>query len=1779
MKNRFPKRILAMILTLLMVLSILPTVFAENTTPFTDVEPDRWYTDAVNYVYEKGLMNGTSPTTFSPNLTANRAMVVTILYRNDGSPHVEFVPKFNDVEENRWYTDGVMWAVENEITKGTGAATFSPDRDITREELAVFLYRYAVYKGFDVSASADLSVYPDADQVHSWAKKEMQWAVGSEIIHGAGKPAQLLPRKTATRAELATMIQRFLLAQSLEGKTIILHTNDTHGALMGFAQVAKVRKDFESRGAKVILADAGDFSQGTTYVSANKGEAAITMLKAAGYDFITLGNHEFDFGYAQLMANLEKGEGQFVALCADVFDKATSESILPTYAIKEIDGMKIGFFGMETPETQTKVNPGLITEIEFGTNENGRFLSSAQSAVAELKEEGADLIVGLVHLGVDNESEPYRSIDLYEQLKDDVDFMIDGHSHTVMTAGPNGEPIQSTGTKASKTALMNVGCIVIDNETRTIEDNYLIPLGEDAPVDEGVAAVAQEIMDAVDDAYGAVFAKSLVDLNGDKVPGNRNMETNLGDLITDSMRWGVLKDMDAETLGVPAENVVAITNGGGIRAWIHKGDVTKNDVNTVLPFGNTVAVVYVTGAELLEALEASTYSTPGAVGGFPQVSGMKYNIDTEREFAEGDLYPGSTYHRPEAIVRVTIDEINGQAFDPEATYAVVTNNFCAAGGDTYYVFQNASAQFDTGLPMDEVLMDYITTELEGVIGEDYAEPQGRITQEHREKELDGKTVILHTNDTHGALLGFAQVAAVKAEYLAKGAKVLLADAGDYSQGTIYVSTNKGEAAVTMLNAAGYDLATLGNHEFDFGYAQLMANMEKAEFQPIVADVLLKQTGKSIFDGHVVKEVGGVKIGFFGMETPETFTKVNPGLIQEITFPQGEAMYACAQAEVDALKEEGADLIIGLVHLGVDAESEPNRSIDLYENVTGIDFLIDGHSHTVMTAGPNGEPIQSTGTKASDTALMNVGFIQIDNETKTIEENKLIPLGEDAPVNEAVAAVAKEITEAIDAEYNAKFAESLVDLNGDKAPGNRNMETNLGDLITDAMLWGVGEVKDQDGNTVPAENVVAITNGGGIRAWIHVGDVTKKDVNTVLPFGNTVAVVCVTGAELLEALEASTYATPGPIGGFPQIAGMKISIDTTKDYDQGEQYPDSTYYAPASIQRVTINEINGKDFDPEATYAVVTNNFCAAGGDTYHAFKAASYQFDTSLPLDEILMDYITEELGGVIDETYADPQGRITVLESTEPEDIIIGGLDANLWTTKYGNIYTSCTAARLQEMGFAYGDIVTVKFLDKVLDLPLVPTFSYVDQGTPGLFINKSETGGFDGYLFMAINMGNFTTTYGIATKTTNEDGTWYWTACEGVEFPIVVTLEMKEQGGYLDEMLLRDINRTNNREDYPDLTDEEFANFRQITTTGMGDHLYRGSSPINPEIGRNTYADAAIENAGVTVIMNLANNQADAEAYAGYTETYYSKQNVIFLNLGVDFQAEDFQAGLANGLRHFAENKGVYYVHCTEGKDRAGFVSALLECLMGATYDEVVADYLKTYTNYYTVVDGVHQALSQETLDAIADSNIIKTLKTAFDVEDLTTANLADEAAAYIREIGLTDEQIAALKENLAGTGEEPTVSYEVADTVAAGDQIIMVYTVNDKYYAMSSDVSDYGIMTPVEVTFTDGALTAPDSSTVFTLAAGSEEGSYQLQTADGKALNYSSSGTGISLQDAGSDWTLTLGAGTSKVKAANATNRYLFVQNFQDALRIKCYTESNMTASNYYATATLYKVVTAG
>ena len=513
---------------------------------------------------------------------------------------------------------------------------------------------------------------------------------------------------TATTREPEVMTEEATMA----GKTVILHTNDVHGAIEGYAYITALKADYEAKGAEVILVDAGDYSQGEVYVSDTKGLDAVEMMNVTGYDVVTLGNHEFDYGYAQLKENMTKAD--FKILCANVYGEDGTPIFDANYTYTTKSGVKIGFFGMETPEAQTKANPALIKGLKFDTD----LKAVAEKQLEALKDD--DVVIALSHLGVDDSSKPYTSYDLYNAAKG-IDFIIDGHSHSVMTKGKNGEPIQSTGTKFA-----NIGVIVIDDASKKIESNSLFEIKEDTAKDATVAAAAQKIIDRIDKEYGAVFAKSKVELNGAKAPnGNRDGETNNGDLITDAMLWKVMQNK--EGLTVNEDHVVAITNGGGIRAAIKVGDVTKKDIKTVLPFGNTIEVIYVTGTELLEALEASTFCVPESIGGFPQVSGISYTISTGAVYdANAETYPASTYYGPKSINRVTINSINGKEFKANDTYAVVTNNFCAEGGDTYYAFAAATSKFDTGVTLDMAVMDYITKELKGVIGEQYAAPQGRI---------------------------------------------------------------------------------------------------------------------------------------------------------------------------------------------------------------------------------------------------------------------------------------------------------------------------------------------------------------------------------------------------------------------------------------------------------------------------------------------------------------------------------------------------------------------------------------------------------------------------------------------------------------------------------------------------------------------------------------------------------------------------------------------------------------------------------------------------------------------------------------------------------------------------------------------------------------------------------------------------------------------------------------------------------------------------------------------
>ncbi len=371
----------------------------------------------------------------------------------------------------------------------------------------------------------------------------------------------------------------------------------------------------------------------------------------------------------------------------------------------------------------------------------------------------------------------------------------------------------------------------------------------------------------------------------------------------------------------------------------------------------------------------------------------------------------------------------------------------------------------------------------------------------------------------------------------------------------------------------------------------------------------------------------------------------------------------------------------------------------------------------------------------------------------------------------------------------------------------------------------------------------------------------------------------------------------------------------------------------------------------------------------------------------------------------------------------------------KYGNLVLDIAPDTLHAAGWEFGDLLNITVDGRAYQAPLCTNYSDVDTGS--MVLRESK-----GTLILAINMGDFATGQGIATKVTAEDGSVSWEFPEGKSMAdISVTLTMAEKGGYRNQYLLHQLKRTDDRTDYA--SDVVFANFRNISGGSIGKNvLFRSSSPANNELGRASYADTLAKAAGIQTVLNLADGQEAFESYIAaddfaspYYLSLYQNGSVKLLNLGIDFTTPDFQKGLADGLRFLTVSKGPYLVHCNEGKDRAGFVSALLSCLMGTDYNQVVNDYMISYENYY------HLEAGSEQYEAVKNSNIVSILSTITGVSDpakLKKADLSAAAEAYIRSIGLTNEEINTLKANLSQDCPEPAVITNSVQTytVITGD-----------------------------------------------------------------------------------------------------------------------------------------------
>lgn len=520
-------------------------------------------------------------------------------------------------------------------------------------------------------------------------------------------------------------------------------------------------------------------------------------------------------------------------------------------------------------------------------------------------------------------------------------------------------------------------------------------------------------------------------------------------------------------------------------------------------------------------------------------------------------------------------------------------------------------------------------------------------------------VILHTNDVHCGIeenIGYAGLAAYKNAMEEAYAYVCLADCGDAVQGDFIGTISDGEYIIDIMNQVGYDFAITGNHEYDYGMQQLSALIEKADAHYLDCNIAYSGSGENPLDDikpYEIVEYGKVKVAYIGVATPESLTKSRPVYFMEdgeyvYDFSEGsdgQKLYDCVQGYVDECKEQGADYVVLLSHLGDLEESSPYTSVELIQATEGIDAVLDGHAHHVIPGqkveNSSGEEVllASAGTK-----LDNIGKLVIHSDGKITAEL----VSGYSEVDPDCATAIQGIKKQYEKEMTKVVASSDIELSCTDADGVRlvrSRETTIGNLCADAfrVIGGAD---------------IGIINGGGIRANLPQGDITYADMLAVQPFGNMLCVVEATGQEIADALEVAYRFVQGKSsedgvavgenGGFLQISGMKCvidaSVETTVELDEQEMF-----VAVNGERRVRdIMVLNGSgEYEPldlDKTYTIASYNYILKeGGNNYSGFMDNTYLVDGGITDYQVLTQYITENLRGNLGSSYAELEDRIVV--------------------------------------------------------------------------------------------------------------------------------------------------------------------------------------------------------------------------------------------------------------------------------------------------------------------------------------------------------------------------------------------------------------------------------------------------------------------------------------------------------------------------------------------------------
>lgn len=1284
---------------------------------FTDLN-DR-VKNSVNALYAAGIINGKSKTSFAPDDNISRVEMAKILTNAYKLTPGTVKNQFADVNSN-WdrYVDALL---NHGITKGINDKEFGSAADITRGQFALFVYRskdlvvdtkapvlnYVGEKTINVAYNAYFTL--PAVSVSDNVDKDLKATAVIKDSNGnvlqsidTTKPGTYTVTYSAQdkAGNKATDLVITVVVASQSGGTTpppptppveegedftlsLMHTNDTHSYLEnGSNNVAKritAIKEVRAEKPEAVLVDAGDVFSGTLYFNEYKGQADLAFMNLAGYDMMTFGNHEFDLGsspegHKALSEFVKNAEFPFVSSNVDFskdenFTGLVSDELSDTNPengkihnaiVKNVDGEKVGFFGLTTEETSSISSPEKITFKNY--------VESAQNAVNALQGQGVNKIVAVSHLGFDDNVQFDNDLEL-AKLVDGIDVIVGGHSHTQLDSAvtvdedENGkakdptiivQAYQYSDFLGTVDVQFDDSGVVVANTAKLIKVN---DKAEDAEAKELLSTYSAKIQEIKNSETGAIASYELPNPRGEV--SVRNSETALGNLITDAML--------AKAKEFAPETVIAMQNGGGIRAAIDAGPITLGDILTVHPYGNTLATMNLTGEEILAALEHSVSQAPKESGGFLHISGMKFTYDNTKPAGE-------------RVVSVDVEGENGEftALDPKATYTVATNAFTAKGGDSYDVFKaayQAGRVTDYGYADWETIRDYVVA-----LGTVAPVIEGRIL------EVNAPTTaalrILGTSDIHTNIvnydyykdavsnsLGLAKTATLIKQARVENPNTLLFDNGDSIQGTPLGSykqavdkleVGEDHPSVKAMEILGYDGATLGNHEFNYGLEYLDEVMDDADYPYVNANIRdaitneLMFTPYEIIEKEVVNSKGQkstVKVGVTGIVPPQILKWDKSHLTGKVTVDDS---VNAVEAVIPEMQAAGADVIVVLSHSGFgDATHEEGEEDVTYllTQVEGVDAIITGHAHSVFpgkldlpevdvaNGTINGVPVVMPGKFGDHLGVIDLQLKQNGEAWEVVSSKAQVrKITAEGAVDQSVVEAVKEAHEGTIEYVRQPVGETTADIHSYFSQVQDDPSIQI---VNDAQKIYVGnKLKGTEYENLPVLSAAAPFKAGtrsdpNYYTYIPTGTLAIKNVADLYLYDNTLAVLKVTGADIKEWLEMSAgqFNQIDPAKAEEQqlintnfrsynydvIDGVTYDIDVT----QPAKYDTSGNLIKADSSRIINLKYNGVDIDPDQEFMVATNNYRANG--TFPGVRNADFIEIYPDENRQAIIDYIIAE--------------------------------------------------------------------------------------------------------------------------------------------------------------------------------------------------------------------------------------------------------------------------------------------------------------------------------------------------------------------------------------------------------------------------------------------------------------------------------------------------------------------------------------------------------------------------